>query len=387
MKSNNNLNELVIPYMTHFEDAVKMILAEQAKGKRFFVKFNDKTFISGNLTEEGMYQTYYGHSKAEDQFIHKVIWTHPKFERFSGKMLDDYLEESRKEHIMPATMENVIEGLKFIAENHNNDNAIVVQKALIDYGFNFNETDIKRQDALNVNLRYAVKLFVEYRDSLYGSRAVVEKFLTEDDEESLYSYIRLLSNDPTYTKEYVDKKKQQSEIAKMSGEGLYEIFTDRKKTDYEAYCETKDAFLHSPERDIINAEELAESRKKFVMEPTKENVVDAIKYIAENTDIKPNQIVGSELIERGYNFTLDDINKLYDIKGSVYKGLSKGKIESGIWVIQSFRDSSIGSWTIKENLIDLDGEPSLYQFVRTVTGDETYTKEYVDSLKKSNLHK
>ncbi len=382
--------EIKLEYQSHFEDAVAKILEAQKNELKAYIIFNNHAYFTGSLTEDNIYLDYWGCTKKDHQYSQILFNVNPDYRHVYEHFLDRYLSESREKGIMPTKPENIIAALKFIAENHNNDNGIVVSKALIDYGFNFESYDYRQEykasknnGKRDINMITALNIIERYRESLLYSRAIAKALLENDDENSLYGFIRHLTGDETYTKEYADKVRATSDIAKLNGEALYEMFTGKTKPEFEEYCKQREADYVSGKSDIMNATELEESREKGIMPITMENVLSALKFIAENVDKKSiyNFEVADELVELGYNFKLDDIKGKYNEHDSVYQGIKFGKIEAAVYVIQQFRDSVTGNAMVKETLLDTDSDMSIYHFIRVTTGDESYTKEYVDSLK------
>lgn len=147
---------------------------------------------------------------------------------------------------------------------------------------------------------------------------------------------------------------------------------------------------------------IAESREWLEeIKITKENVVAGLKFIAEHPDMEHNQLVDS-LISLGCNFTWSDIDKqfwqsneksfksIFKIlieklggprEGSWFVGMRKWKISCGARIIVNIM---MGWYWLraKEYFFEEDNTTSVYHFIRKVTGDKKYTKEYVDSLVK-----
>ena len=374
--------EIELDYGIHFDEAVDKITDF----------YSYETVISKRYHLEKkipMYLDYWGYTKKDGEYKKMLFNIKKEYRNVYDHVLDTYLEESRAKGVMPPKLENVIEALKFIAENHNNDNGIVVSKALIDYGFNFKNIDYIYKDRVmtkngkrDANITTAIKIVERYRDSIFESRAIAKALLENDDEYSLYGFIRHLTGDETYTKEYADKVRAKSDIAKISGEALYEMFTGKTKAEYEEYSKKIEEDHITGKSDIMNSEELAESRAKGVMPVTRENVIAGLKYIAEHTKVGTynRYEVADQLIELGYNFKLDDIKGQYDENGRYLEGMKKGELAAGVKTIELFRDSISASSYIEENLL-ADSDMSIYHYISVATGDESYTKEYVDSLK------
>lgn len=102
-------------------------------------------------------------------------------------------------------------------------------------------------------------------------------------------------------------------------------------------------------------------------------VIEGLKFIAENKTLNQKELIKG-LLDLGCNFTFEDIKKQFPNGGKVYEGMKKGEISSGASVIANVRDSEFGREYCNENFLSLDDDTSIYHFIRTVTGDQNYTK-------------
>jgi hypothetical protein len=116
------------------------------------------------------------------------------------------------------TMPLVIEGLKFIAENQTLSQEELV-KGLLDLGCNFTVEDIRKQFPDRVSLFEGMKkcdiccgasVIVNMRDSERSRLRGNEWFLASDNETSIYNFIRIVTDDPNYTKDNLDISKKSN---------------------------------------------------------------------------------------------------------------------------------------------------------------------------------
>jgi hypothetical protein len=116
------------------------------------------------------------------------------------------------------TMPTVIEGLKFIAENQTLSQEELI-KGLLDLGCNFTLEDIKKQFPDSGLLFEGMKkgevacgasVIANVRDTEYGRAYCNDRFLSLDDETSIYHFVRIVTGDPNYTKDNLDISKSSS---------------------------------------------------------------------------------------------------------------------------------------------------------------------------------
>ena len=116
------------------------------------------------------------------------------------------------------TMPTVIEGLKFIAENQTLSQEELI-KGLLDLGCHFTLEDIKKQFPGSGLLFEGMKkgevacgasVIANARDSEYGRAFCDDRFLSLDDETSIYHFVRIVTGDPSYTKDNLDISKSSS---------------------------------------------------------------------------------------------------------------------------------------------------------------------------------
>ena len=108
--------------------------------------------------------------------------------------------------------EGIIVGLKFIAENQTMTQE-ELREGLLELGCDFSFDDIKQQfpyqiklfDGMNKgDLSCGASVIVNVRDSQYGKVFVDDRFLSVDDETSIYHFVRVVTGDVTYTNESIE---------------------------------------------------------------------------------------------------------------------------------------------------------------------------------------
>ena len=136
------------------------------------------------------------------------------------------------------------------------------------------------------------------------------------------------------------------------------------------------------EREKWYAKKIEDSREWLEeVKITKENVIAGLKFIAEHPKMVHGQLI-DELIKLGCNFTLDDIRKQFPEDGKLFPGMESGHLGCGASVIANYMSSEFWRSYCQDRFLSVDDNTSIYAFIRKVTGDDSYTKEYVDSLVK-----
>ena len=193
------------------ESVVNRLLEANARGEDAYADFGNHTFYADTVTMDDAYRKVYGWSKETFDEIHREMKERKEQrERLAKERYERLLKEH--EDGKPITMEVVIAGLKFIAENQS-----ISQDELFDglmkLGCTFTLDDIKEQFPEAYYLRDGIKngeiaagagIIANMRkDEEYREMGTV-KFLRYDDDESIYHFIRVATNDPSYTKEYAE---------------------------------------------------------------------------------------------------------------------------------------------------------------------------------------
>ena len=83
------------------------------------------------------------------------------------------------------------------------------------------------------------------------------------------------------------------------------------------------------------------------------------------------------MLELGCDFTLEDVNRQFP----EFPGMTKGNIACGASVFCNVRDSEFGRAFVDDRFLRIDDGTSIYHFIRLVTGDDTYTKVNIETIK------
>lgn len=202
---------------SNIESAVYELMDANARGEDVYGEFNGYKLYSKSVTMDSAYTEIMGCTKAEyDQKMKELRENYKKEEQLREQRELAYKQmvaQSRKpgEKIV-ISMPMVINGLKFIAENQDIDQMTLVQ-GLIDLGCNFTLDEIKEQFPGNGLLFDGMKkceiscgasVIANVRDSEYGRAFSKDRFLSKDDDTSIYYFIRNVTGDLNYTKENLD---------------------------------------------------------------------------------------------------------------------------------------------------------------------------------------
>lgn len=110
-----------------------------------------------------------------------------------------------------------------------------------------------------------------------------------------------------------------------------------------------------------------------------ELIIAGCKYVAENQSLDYEEFKEG-LINLGCVFQIEDIISKYPSNNEIGTGLKNGDLACGACVVINSRDSAYSRSECKNRYLAEDNDCSLYHFIRLVTKDDSYTKEYVDSL-------
>ena len=118
------------------------------------------------------------------------------------------------------TMEAVITGLKFIAENLEiSDDALVDGLAKLGCDWTYDDWANQFANAPKIplftgmrigDIGCASNIIVVMYNRINNRPFINEKFLSEDDDSSIYAFIRVVTEDKSYTKEAIEAKKAAS---------------------------------------------------------------------------------------------------------------------------------------------------------------------------------
>lgn len=131
------------------------------------------------------------------------------------------------------------------------------------------------------------------------------------------------------------------------------------------------------------AKKVAESRAKGRGPITQVEVINGLKFIAENQQLTQDELIDG-LLDMGCNFTLDDINKQFRSTTLLFDGMVNGDISCGATVIANMRDSEYGRDFAIDRFLSVDRDESIYHYIRVTTGDQSYTLENIKSRNNGN---
>lgn len=211
----------------NLESAVYTLLAAKARGQHVWCEFNGHKLYSDNVTMDSAYLEVTGHTKQEvDQYLLECQKKYEK-EKNQAKLEEGHeaqlVLESKKKCTLPITQELVIAGLKFIAENQTISQQELVA-GLLELGCNFTLEDIENQVTTpetslftgmsRGDLAYGASVIANARKDFLSRAYVSEKFLSVDNNTSIYNYIRIVTGDMTYTKDKIDSMNAEHKLSK-----------------------------------------------------------------------------------------------------------------------------------------------------------------------------
>lgn len=171
---------------------------------------------------------------------------------------------------------------------------------------------------------------------------------------------------------------------------VYLEVTGRTKKEFDQQLlESREQFKKSMQEAKLEEEQEAqlvlESKKKCTLPITQELVIAGLKFIAENQTISQEELTAG-LLELGCNFTLEDIkNQVTTPEINLFDGMSQGDLICGAIVIANARKDFLSRAYVSDRFLSVDDNTSIYNYIRIVTGDKTYTKDKVASM--STEHK
>lgn len=122
------------------------------------------------------------------------------------------LQQARRVNTNQVCLSNVVSGLKYIVEHQHNDYLEVAQN-LIKLGCTYSKKDILKQaNQEEIDVRKGMKtgdiyagamIICQVRDYICDMSIYSQNFMKEDNEYSVYNYIRTLTGDENYTKDNV----------------------------------------------------------------------------------------------------------------------------------------------------------------------------------------
>ena len=128
---------------------------------------------------------------------------------------------------------------------------------------------------------------------------------------------------------------------------------------------------------------MVEQNKKTI---TMEKVIKGLKFIAGNQSLTFEELKRG-LLELGCDFTIEDVKEQFPKKIGLLEGMAQGDISCGACVIVNMMDSEYGKAYGQDRFLRHDDETSIYNFIRVVTGNNSYTKENLETMGTAGKHK
>ena len=214
------------------ENVVEQLLEAKARGEHVYCDFNGHELHSDNVTMDSAFKEVTGLTKEEHDRREKE-W-HENYKRREKEREErerGYAEKvnaSRTEDNIKITEEKVVNGLKFIAEHPSMSQEELID-GLLKLGCNFSLEDITQQfpegkllfpGMRDGDLASGATVIANVRDSEIGRAYGDDRFLSVDDDTSIYNFIRVRTGDQTYTKEKVSticaaNAEKESELTAM----------------------------------------------------------------------------------------------------------------------------------------------------------------------------
>lgn len=146
----------------------------------------------------------------------------------------------------------------------------------------------------------------------------------------------------------------------------------------------KQAIKANDKVELQVAKLLKQARRVNTNQVCLSNVVSGVKYIVENQH-KDYLDVAQNLIKLGCTYSKQDILKQSSQEEiDVNEGMKKGDIYAGAMLICKVRDYICGISIYSYNFMREDNEYSVYNYIRTLTGDENYTKDNILGISENN---
>ena len=122
---------------------------------------------------------------------------------------------------------------------------------------------------------------------------------------------------------------------------------------------------------------------RLMKEITMEPVIAGLRFIAENRDLSTEDLIAG-LKGLGCDWTFDDWYAQFDSEVLISDGMQRGDLGSGACIIVNIIDGGSSMRSYCDGLfLSVDGDMSVYQFVRLVTGDNSFTKANIEHKKRS----
>lgn len=132
------------------------------------------------------------------------------------------------------------------------------------------------------------------------------------------------------------------------------------------------------EREKLYADRIYERNHGKQCEISKDAVVKGLKFIAENRQIDQYGLIDA-LLDLGCEFTLKDCKREAPVKDedkSIEDGIKEGDYITGARIICFARDSEYGRSFTEEKYLKVDDDKSIYELIRKITNDKSYSKKH-----------
>ena len=202
----------------NLESTVYLLLAARARGEHVYAEFNRHVLYSDDVTMDSAYIAVIGCTKAEYEEERKRYEEQARKKEEECELREQgYREKVKVDRDAKGagriTPELVVAGLKFIAEHPRISQDKLID-GLLSLGCNFTLEDIREQfpkcrsiklfDGMKrADIACGASVIVNVRDSEYGRGYGEDRFLSVDDDTSIYHFVRK-RGDKDYTKEKVD---------------------------------------------------------------------------------------------------------------------------------------------------------------------------------------
>lgn len=214
--------KLNIVACTRLDEAVEKLLEYNRLGMKVYCDFNGHILYSDKVTMDSAYLEVCGKTKKEcDEETRKIIESANK-EKEETKLREERYKEkvakANNNQPVEITMEKVIIGLIFIAEHRDMPQEELLD-SLLELGVTFTFDDMDRymkehnlkpksifKSMIDGDLIAGASVICNMRDSEFGRSFGDDRFLSVDDESSIYAYIRKNTDLKDFTKENIENK-------------------------------------------------------------------------------------------------------------------------------------------------------------------------------------
>lgn len=176
----------------NIESIVYTLLAAKARGEHVYCVFKGHEFHSETVNMED----------ALGEMRDEEYWKEKNARKERERLYAEKVQNSRNSRGRDAvSLENVLAGMRFIAENQSIDHEKLVD-GLLDLNCNFSQEDIEEQfpnfpkmylfkGMRKANLACGASVIADFRDYEFARAYCEDRFLSIDDRTSFYHYIRL----------------------------------------------------------------------------------------------------------------------------------------------------------------------------------------------------